>query len=68
MKLGEIIKREREARGMAKMRLAYKADIALNNIQVIENGKNPNPKLSTLNKIAKVFGTTVSELLKDYEE
>jgi len=39
------------------------ADVANNTIIKIEAGKNQNPTLETLRKIAKAFGVSVDELI-----
>ncbi|MCD6097185.1 helix-turn-helix transcriptional regulator [bacterium] len=50
---------------MPQDRLSKKADLALNTIVKIETGKNPNPTLETIQKIAKALNVEVEKLLKD---
>jgi len=54
----------REAKGLSQEKLARLADVANNTIIKIESGKNDNPTLDTLNKIAKAFGVSIDELIK----
>ena len=60
-------KRVRDLRKREKMtqeELAEVADISYKNIQYLES-KNPTcPSLITINKLAKAFNITVSQLLK----
>ena len=46
----------REAKGLSQEKLARLADVANNTIIKIESGKNDNPTLDTLKKIAKSLG------------
>jgi len=54
----------REAKGLSQERLARMADVANNTIIKIESGKNQNPTLDTLKKIAKALGISVDDLIK----
>jgi len=49
---------------MSQDRLSKKADLALNTIVKIETGKNPNPTLETLQKIAKALDVPLEKLIK----
>ena len=63
-KFSQRIKELRLKRGMTQEELAETADISYKNIQYLES-KNPTcPSLITLNKLAKAFGITISQLLK----
>ena len=53
----------REAKGLSQEKLARLADVANNTIIKIEAGKNQNPTLETLKKIAKALNVTVDELI-----
>lgn len=59
------IRRIRQAKGMSQDRLSKKADLALNTIVKVETGKNPNPTVETLKKIAKALGVSVGDLFKE---
>jgi len=49
---------------MTQEKLAETADISYKNLQYLES-KNPTcPSLITLNKIARAFGISISQLLK----
>lgn len=54
----------REAKGFSREKLARLADVANNTIIKIEAGKNQNPTLNTLKKIAKAFKVSVDDLIK----
>ena len=58
------IKSLRKESGLTQEQLSEKSDISYKNIQYLES-KNPTcPSLKTLDKLAKGFGLTISELLK----
>lgn len=61
--LGARIKRERQSRGITQEYLAEKADISLNFMSLIENGRNMS--VETLIKIAMALGVSVDYLLSD---
>jgi len=52
----------REAKGLSQEKLARMADVANNTIIKIESGKNQNPTLNTLKKIAKALGVSIDDL------
>ena len=52
----------REAKGLSQEKLARMADVANNTIIKIESGKNQNPTLDTLKKIAKALGVSIDYL------
>jgi len=63
-KFSQRVKELRLKKGMTQEKLAETADISYKNVQYLES-KNPTcPSLITLNKIAKAFGITISQLLK----
>ena len=62
--LAKNVKRLREAKGLSQEKLARLADVANNTIIKIESGKNDNPTLDTLKKIAKALETSVDGLIK----
>jgi DNA-binding XRE family transcriptional regulator len=51
-------------RGISQDRLSKLADLSLNTIVKIEAGKNNNPTIVTLSKIAKSFNVQVDDLIK----
>lgn len=54
----------RETKGLSQEKLARLSDVANNTIVKIEAGKNQNPTLDTLKKIAKALEISVDELIK----
>jgi transcriptional regulator with XRE-family HTH domain len=61
--IGKNIRDLREKRGISQDRLSKLADLSLNTIVNIEAGRNPNPTIQTLSKIARSFGVKVDDLL-----
>ena len=57
------LRKLRKAKGLSQERLARLANVANNTIVKIEAGKNKNPTLDTLKKIAKVLEVSVDELI-----
>jgi len=49
---------------MCQEKLARLVDVANNTIIKIEAGKNQNPTLDTLKKIAKALGVSVDDLIQ----
>ncbi len=62
--LSKNLKKLREQKGLSQDRLAKLADVANNTIIKIEDGKNQNPTLDTLKKIAKALEVNIDELIK----
>lgn len=72
MDLWANIKRLREARGKSQMRVyldggADAGGIEPGALSKIEGGKNPNPELQTLQRVARGIGVPVAELFIDAE-
>ena len=64
LKLAKRMKELRKKEGYTQDKLAELSGISYENIQKME-GKNPhNPQLDTLEKLAKAFKISLSELLK----
>ena len=64
LKFSNRLRELRENKGLTQEELAETADISYKNIQYLE-AKNPTcPSLITLNKLAKAFYITISQLLK----
>jgi len=57
------LKKLREKEGLSQEKLARLADVANNTIVKIEAGKNQNPTLDTLKKIAKALSISIDELI-----
>jgi transcriptional regulator with XRE-family HTH domain len=61
--IGKNIRDLRKKRGISQDRLSKLADLSLNTIVNIEAGRNPNPTIQTLSKIARSFGVKVDDLI-----
>jgi len=62
--LAKIVKRLREKTGLSQEKLARLADVSNNTIINIESGRQNNPTIETLKKIAKALEVGVEELIK----
>ena len=60
----KTLRKLRESKGLSQEKLARLADVANNTIIKIEVGKNQNPTLVTLKKIAKALEVSVDDLIK----
>jgi len=58
------IRNLRLKKGISQDRLSKLTDLALNTIVKIEAGKNSNPTIVTLAKIAKSFNVRVDDLIR----
>ena len=67
MTTGERIRQARKSAGMTQAELAERADISLDTIKSVENGRRENdlrnPKIETLRKLADALGVTPGYLL-----
>jgi transcriptional regulator with XRE-family HTH domain len=57
------LRRLRESKGLSQEKLARMADVANNTIVKIEAGKNQNPTLNTIKKIAKALDIKSDDLI-----
>lgn len=62
--ISKKLRKMREAKGLSQEKLARMADVANNTIIKIETGKNQNPTLDTLKKIAKALEVSVDDLIQ----
>jgi len=62
--IAKTVKRLREKMGLSQEKLARLADVSNNTIINIEAGKQDNPTIETLKKIAKALGAQVEDLIK----
>jgi len=62
--LSKNLKKLREQKELSQDRLAKLADVANNTIIKIEQGKNMNPTLETLKKVAKALEVSIDDLIK----
>ncbi len=58
------IKRIREKMGLSQEKLARLADVSNNTIINIEAGKQQNPTVDTIKKIAEALNVSVEDLIK----
>ena len=61
--LSQNLRKFRKVKKLSQEKLARLADVANNTIIKIEAGKNQNPTLDTLKKIAKSLGVSIDELI-----
>ena len=59
------IKHLREKKGLSQEKLARIADVSNNTIVNIESGKQKNPTIETVSKIAKALGVAIEELISE---
>ncbi len=62
--LADNIKRYRSEKGLSQEQLAQKAGITYSTLAKLESGVNENPKVKTLQQIAKALDVSVDDLLK----
>lgn len=62
--IAQNLKKLREAKGLSQEKLARLADVANNTIVKIESGKNSNPTLDTVKKIAEVLDVSIDDLVQ----
>lgn len=62
--LADNLKRLRKTKGFTQEKLARLADLTNNTIIKIEAGKNQNPTLDTLKRIAQALEISVDDLIK----
>ena len=62
--LSKTVRRLREKMGISQEKLARLADVSNNTIINIEAGKQQNPTIDTIKKIAKALNVSIEELIK----
>ena len=62
--LAKTVKRLREKMGISQEKLARLADVSNNTVINIEAGKQGNPTIETLKKIAKALNSPIEDLIK----
>ena len=62
--IAKTVKRLREKMGLSQEKLARLADVSNNTIINIEAGKQDNPTIETLKKIAKALNIPIEDLIK----
>ena len=61
--IAKTVKRLREKAGLSQKKLARLADVSNNTLINIETGKQDNPTIETLKKIAKALGVEPKDLM-----
>jgi len=61
--ISKTLRKLREQKGLTQEKLARLADVSNNTVIKIEAGKNENPTLDTLKKLAKVLDISVDDLI-----
>ncbi|MDI6820892.1 MAG: helix-turn-helix transcriptional regulator [Patescibacteria group bacterium] len=62
--IGKTVKKLREKMGLSQEKLARLADVSNNTVVNIEAGKQDNPTIETLKKVANALQVGVDNLLK----
>ncbi len=63
-RVGAVIKKLREERGLSQQALAEKAKVTDAYIAMLETGVRKNPTIDTLKRLAKALGVPVTALLE----
>lgn len=61
--ISKTLRKLREQKGFTQEKLARLADISNNTVIKIEAGKNQNPTLETLKRLAKALDISVDDLI-----
>ena len=62
--IGKTVKKLREQLGLSQEKLARLADVSNNTVINIEAGKQDNPTIETLKKVANALQVGVDDLIK----
>lgn len=62
-RVGRMIQRLREEKGLSQRQLASRAGVTNGYISQLEAGDKKNPSLAVLQRLAKALGVPVTELL-----
>ena len=62
--IAKTINQQRKKVGISQDKLSKIAGVAYNTIVKIESGKNKNPTIETLRKIAKALEVNINDLIK----
>jgi predicted transcriptional regulator len=63
--LRDNLRRARRRAGLTQIELAEKSNVGITTITRIESGHIPEPRVSTLRKLARALGISPAELLED---
>jgi transcriptional regulator with XRE-family HTH domain len=62
-RIATMLKRVRKEKGFSQLELAKRSRVAQGYISELEAGREKNPGIETLRKLAKALGVPVAELL-----
>ena len=62
-RIGTMLKRVRKEKGLSQLELAKRSRVAQGYISELEAGREKNPGIETLRKLAKALGVPLAELL-----
>lgn len=68
MSLGKAISLLMKEKGLTKYKVSKNSGIPQTTLGEIANGKNSNPTIETIERIAKGIGVPVSEIMRKSEE
>ena len=63
-KIAQNLKKLKKTHHLSQSDLCKKADLAYHTVAKIENGATPDPRISTMIKLAAAFQVPVEELIK----
>jgi transcriptional regulator with XRE-family HTH domain len=66
--VGKRLRALRDRAGLTQQQLATAARVSVSVVTQIEQGRTPDPRLSTLRVLAAALGVTVSDLAGDAEK
>jgi len=64
LKIAQNIKKLKEKNSLSQTDLCKKANLAYHTVAKIESGSTPDPRITTVQKIAAALGVTVDALLR----
>jgi transcriptional regulator with XRE-family HTH domain len=62
-----LIRQHREAAGWSQLSVARRAGLSAPHIHNLEIGLTPDPRASTVTKLARAFGVPAADLLRPFE-
>ena len=63
-RLGTVLKRARQAKGLSQLQLAKRSKVAQSYINDLEAGRKTNPGIETVVKLAKALQVKVTQLFQ----
>lgn len=62
--IAKNVKRLKKEKGLSKSDLVRETGLDYHTIAKIESGKTPDPRISTIKKIADVFNVSIEDLIR----